>query len=493
MSHKRIIILFLFAFVIAACSAPAATAPVVETLPPSPTSLPSQTPLPSPTPIPPTATPVPLERAQYTLDVLLDYLAHRVDVEQVIVYPNLTGEPLDNLVLAVVSNYWLGTFNLAAASVDEVVVTPALDGQRMEIALPMPLDPGHEVVIRLKYNLALPEIVQGDPNDVRPRIFGWNARQTNLTNWYPFVVPYQTGTGWVLHDPWYFGEHLVYEAADYTVNLKFVDPAAAPLVAASGMETRTENGFTYTLEAGRAFVLSASDQYIVREQDAGGVTVRSYFFPLYETAGQAVLNATARAVQIYSQKFGPYPHKTLAAVQGDFNDGMEYSGLYFLSRDFYNLYDGTPMNYLTFVAVHETAHQWWFENVANDQALHPWLDEALCAYSERVFFEDAYPDKVAAWWSYRVDFYQPGGWVDTTVYDGGGFRPYTNAVYFRGAHFLEDLRTRIGDDAFYEFLSDYSSQFAGRIANPADFFALLREHTDVDFSDIVSQYFQKSY
>ena len=48
---------------------------------------------------------------------------------------------------------------------------------------------------------------------------------------------------------------------------------------------------------------------------------------------------------------------------GDFNDGMEYSAFFYLSRDFYNLYDGTPANYLTFVAVHETAHQWWFEQV----------------------------------------------------------------------------------------------------------------------------------
>ena len=45
------------------------------------------------------------------------------------------------------------------------------------------------------------------------------------------------------------------------------------------------------------------------------------------------------------------------------------------SRDFYSLYDGTPANYLTFVAVHETSHQWWFEQVGNDQAQQPWLDE----------------------------------------------------------------------------------------------------------------------
>ena len=42
----------------------------------------------------------------------------------------------------------------------------------------------------------------------------------NLTNWYPFVVPYINGE-WILHEPWYYGEHLVYDAADYEVNVKF--------------------------------------------------------------------------------------------------------------------------------------------------------------------------------------------------------------------------------------------------------------------------------
>jgi aminopeptidase N len=172
---------------------------------------------------------------------------------------------------------------------------------------------------------------------------------------------------------------------------------------------------------------------------------------------------------------------------------MEFSGLFFLSFDFYNLYDGTPKGYLTIVAAHETSHQWWFETVANDQATQPWLDESLATYSERVFFESAYPDLVPWWWAYRVDYYQPEGYVDIPVADSGGFRPYTNAVYFRGAHFLEDLRTRIGDQAFFGFLQDYYQQEDGRIATSADFFRILRQHTSADFSDLLKAYFENNY
>ena len=225
----------------------------------------------------------------------------------------------------------------------------------------------------------------------------------------------------------------------------------------------------------------------------GDVTISSYYFSPYENPGQTVLDVSAQAVQLYSQRFGAYPHKTLATVMGDFNDGMEYSAFYFLPRDFYNLYDGKPMNYLVFVAAHETSHQWWFERVANDQAENPWLDESLATYCERLYYEAYYPELVPTWWPYRMYYFDPSAKMDIPVYAGTGFQPYTNATYFVGAHFLEDLRTRIGDETFFAFLGDYSNQMNGKIATPQDFFTILRQHTSVDISDLIAIYFTNSY
>lgn len=480
--------LFLLLIALAACGKPAPA--------PAPTASPLSLPSPTETALPPTdiptATPLPApERARYTLNVALDYAAKSVSVDETILYPNHSGGTLTNLTLAVVPNLWTGGFTLTGLSVNGAPTTTyTLQGQRLEIALPAPLAPESVVTLNFQFALALPFAQQQDPSLERPRIYGYTARQINLVNWYPFVVPYQAGTGWTLHDPWYYGEHLVYEAADYEVNLK-TDPGV--VVAASGLAEPGGEFTRYTLTAGRAFVLSASPEFQTVSAQIGEVTVASYYFPLYEKPGQAVLDVSVKAIQLYTQRFGPYPHKTLTAVMGDFNDGMEYSAFYFLPRDFYNLYDGTPKNYLTFVAAHETAHQWWFERVANDQALHPWLDESLCNYSERLYYEAYHPDLVAWWWPYRMYYYDPSAKVDIRVYDGAGFQPYTNATYFRGAHFLEDLRARIGDEAFFAFLQDYQAQLNGKIAKPQDFFALLRQHTRVDFSDLLTAYFANSY
>ena len=38
-----------------------------------------------------------------------------------------------------------------------------------------------------------------------------------------------------------------------------------------------------------------------------------------------------------------------------------------------------------YVVHHETAHQWFYSLVGNDQALDPWLDEALATWAQAVF------------------------------------------------------------------------------------------------------------
>lgn len=177
----------------------------------------------------------------------------------------------------------------------------------------------------------------------------------------------------------------------------------------------------------------------------------------------------------------------------DFKDSMEFSALYFHSPLYYNQYDGTNMNYLTFIGVHETAHQWWFEQVANDQALQPWLDETLSTYSERIFYESTYPELVSTWWTYRVDFFQPEGFIDIPIYEAEGAEKYRVTIYLQGAHFLEKIRQRIGDETFFAFVQDYLNQGRGKIVTANDFFRILRSHTSSDLSDLINQYFRSVY
>ncbi len=478
---------------------------VTPTTPPQPASpLPEQTALPAlstpllPPPPPPTPnphTPPPnissaLQNISYTLNALFDYDNKTMLVEQKVTFTNRSGTTLETITMAVEPNRQGGIFRIERLGMDGISLNNySLEKHRLTFNPPTPIPNDATAQIELNYLLALPLIEQGDPNLTRPQIFGYTTRQVNLTDWYPMLVPFDPQNGWLLADPWYYGEHLTYPLADFDLTLSFADPPKTPTVASGGQAESTAEGTRYLLKQGRTLALAMGLTMQSASAEMNGVTVTSYYFPGFEIPGQAVLETTLKALQTYTDLFGPYPHTTLAAVQGDFNDGMEFDSLYYLSNAFYNLYDRTPNNYLVMVAAHETCHAWWFGAVANDQANHPWLDESLTTYCERLFYEKNYPDSLPWWQSARIDFFQPEGKIDGTVPSYGGFTPYTNATYRQGARFLHELRQRIGDEAFFAFLKDYSAQMRGKITRPADFFSILQSHTTADYSDIVTKYF----
>ncbi len=454
----------------------------------------------SPTYPTPDVTPESLTR--YDLEALFDYSAHTLAVTETIRYLNSTSQELTELVLVVEPNRSAGGFELTSLTWEDVLVVPAYDLKDNQLRIPLgqPLEVGERLNLTLRYQLSVPPISAASDTN-RPIPYGYTVRQTNLVDWYPFVPPYLPGKGWLVHTPYKFGEHQVYDMAVFQVRLTLAEPVAHLLVAASAPAVIEGRRYTYESFYGRTFALSAGNEYLLQSTQVGEVTINSYTFPYDKYAGLEVLHNTAAALQLYSALFGPYPHTSLSVVEADFLDGMEYDGLFFLSHGFYDLYDGTPKGYLTFIAAHETAHQWWYGLVGNDQAMEPWLDEALCTYMEHVFYENVYAEYpprsgqslVNWWWYYRVDFYQPAGWVDSTIYDFTKYRSYRDAVYLNGAQFLEQLRNQTGDEAFFAFLRDYAHQFTGKIATSQDFFSILRKHTHADLIDLLAQYFQNPH
>lgn len=435
----------------------------------------------TPTPIPlPTSAGVAIPR--YTLNVALDYDAHSLAVEETIAYPNRSGETLDRLILAVEPNRWPGCFSLTSLTLNgQAVEGYTLTGGWLEVPLSKPLTPGESVVLNVRYTLSMP---WAGPQ----QIFGYNDRQLNAVDWYPFVLPYAPGRGWLKYEPTSVGEHLVYDVADFEVTIRPVGTTAAPVIAASA----PAEGDRYFLRAARNFAFSASPYFVSKSFAVSGITITSYYFDSERVAGEALVNPIAHAIATYGERFAPYPYSSLSVVEATYPDGLEHCGLFFLNRRFYTDYDGGVLNNLIAIGVHEAAHNWWYCLVGNDQAMEPWLDEALATYSEYIFYSDNYPSLASAWWGFRVNAFDPTGWVDANIYNGGEFRPYTNAVYLQGARFLQALRLRMGEEAFLAFLKAYAARMAYRRAGAADFLILARQYSPVDFSDLIQAYFRNA-
>ena len=456
-----------------------ATVPTFTSVPSTDTPLPTleftATNLPAPTSPPSSA------RTQYALYALLDYYNHQVAVDETVTYTNQTGVALSELVLAVEPNH-RGGFSLENIVLNGSALNYDLSGHGLTVYLPEALVAGAQLSLAMRFRIDLPPKIKELP-------YGYDVDQVNLTDWFPFIVPYSSG--WILHDDSYLGEHLVYDAADFDVNVKTAD--AGVIFATSGVPESNGEWTRYRLSGARTFVLSASDQFQVAEASAGGAAIRSYYYPGYEDQGLAILNAAVRAVGLWETKFAPFPYPSLSIVQADLNDGQEYDGLVFLATKFYNEYNGSARSNLVTIGVHEVAHEWWFGLVGSDQAMEPWLDEALAIYSEAMFYKYIYPNSYDWWWNFRVNYFGPSGYVDMNIYEAASFRGYVNAVYLNGANFMEALNYRMGDDAFYQFLQDYCSRYGRGRATAYDFFAVARQNTTADISDLIAAYFRGSY
>jgi hypothetical protein len=456
------------------------------------TAVPTATWTPIPTSAEPTSTIPPspattLSRSAYTVYATMDYDNHTVEVDEAVLYPNLTGAILSEIVIAVEPMLYNNSFFLTSVSVNGVPITNySLESQKLTVPMSPALMPNTQVSLVIEYSLNVP--VKQKANT-----FGWLSYQTNLTEWIPFVVPYDPANGWILHDyiPW--GEHLVYDSVDWDVNLRFVDPGSAPIVAAPALPEANGEWTRYRLFGARTFALSMSRDFLISESAVGSTVIRTYYFAGHEDAGDKMTYVATQELGLFNAKFAPYPYPVLNVVELEYNDGQENDGLVFLSSAFFSSFSGGVKNNMVVLGVHEIAHNWWFGLVGNDQAMEPWLDEAMALYSEDIFFEFTNPDLVDWWWQFRVNYFGPNGYVDSTIYDAVSNRDYINAVYLNGGNFIDDMRIRMGDEAFYKFIKDYAAQESYRRASADDFFRILRQHTDADFSDLLTKYFKTAH
>ena len=441
----------------------------------------------APTPAPTAATPSrcadvgedrPARRV--SADVNIDYQTKSIHVAQTIRFHNREAISLDEIVLDVQANQWEDGFRLLDLKLNDEPATYDLKLNRLQIPLDERLSSGCWLEIESHFQLQPAEIRDGLRS--YRGYFGYSPRQLNLGHFLPTVAARLDG-GWRIHEPIGIGEQVVYEAADWTLSVSVENAADSLVLAAPGSVTSVGQAeWTVELLNSRDLAISLSEEWRVIElQLANDLRVEVYSFAdaqIYTNGirldgADHVIKEAEKSLVLFGEKFEPYDRERFVILQGDFPDGMEFTGLVFVGGAWFTSFDGGPQNYLTLISVHEIAHQWWYAKVGNDSALNPWLDEALATYSEYLFIEEHYPAYKNWWWSFRVAGFFPQGKVDSDVYEFSTARAYINAVYLRGVQMLHNLRIDVGDEAFFRMLRAYLAAGSGQIVDPALFWRQL--------------------
>jgi hypothetical protein len=242
------------------------------------------------------------------------------------------------------------------------------------------------------------------------------------------------------------------EAMDTT--LAVTAPAALTVIMSGDPTQPAAHGGTRTWRsriAAARDVSVAVGPFQVADETVDGVRLRVGAFST--SLRDQLVPEFVRAIRELSARYGPFPFPSLSVARVPAGGGgVEYPSSILML-------DGTRL-----VAVHETAHQWFYAMVGDSQALHPWLDEAFAQYSEELVDDDAGPQSVLN---------EPGAVDRSTESYGSNEGGYYHITYDKGAAALLAARAAAGPAAWDRAVRCYLNRNAWRIANPSDFAAAI--------------------
>ena len=340
-----------------------------------------------------------------------------------------------------------------------------VDQNVLIVPLENELYPEEYVTLSIDYNLSLANICHR---------LGYVDKVVNLGNFYPILCGYDNG----FYECAYYasGDPFYSEVADYQVDITLSNEY---IVASSGVIKSISNNdlcstHTFTLKNARDFALVLSKEFDILTANVEGVNINYYFYN--DETPEESLEYAKKSVSTFNKLFGKYPYESLAVVQTKFlQGGMEYPALVYIS-------DALEKDSYGEVIVHETAHQWWYAGVGNNQVEYAFLDEGLTEYSVVLFYENnaeygiTREDLIGvAELSYKTFcsvYDKVIGKVDTsmlrTIGEFTSEYEYVNISYMKGCLMFEYLRKSIGDAKFFKGLQKYYSTYCYKVATPSD-------------------------
>jgi Peptidase family M1 domain len=430
----------------------------------------------------------PPERPLYTLNATLDYASGVITAQQRIEFVNPAGVDLTEIKFNVPPGRRSSAVEFRDARIygAETSLPFTFENAVLTVRLPATLPAGKAVAITFDFTLRIPlqEVIVGIGGDDTSR----GPFSLTAGHWYVMLAPYRDGA-WDTPSYVPIGDPYSSELADYEVSVLAPEGIT---VAGSGDETRDGRLWRYSLKKARVFAFAASDSYVVDTLTQNGVTFVHYGYPANARLSPAVLNTAARAVKLFGELYGPYPYQTLRIVETGRQQGQEYSGMVGIGTTIYRGYPGRGSRHdLIATTVHEVAHQWWFNVVGNDQIRTAWLDESVARMAELRFYQTYYDNDSDWWFSYYIIGRQPKGPIDLSLQEYEDSSAYIQAVYQRGLLFLNDIRKKMGRDAFDAMMRDFYRSHEYDIVTEEDFFDALARHSDEDFSPLVKGYFAR--
>ena len=346
----------------------------------------------------------------------------------------------------------------------------------LEVLLNKPLAPGESTVFDLEFEGQVPDVV---------RRAGKNSSEGvafSMAQWYPKMAEYDR-EGWNT-DP-YIGREFHGVWGDFDVKITLDKDYT---VAASGYLQNAEDigkGYSdrkrakskkgkitwhYIAPNVHDFTWAADPDYI-HDTYPGPNGVTLHFF--YKNDPEIIDNwkklqaDTAKMMEYYNTKIGPYPYKQYSVVQGG-DGGMEYAMLTLITggREYESLFG---------VTAHELAHSWFQHILATNETKHEWMDEGFTSFISTLASNEILEKNLdfPLERSYRGYFNLAlSGFEMPQRTNANRYKhnlAYESTAYSKGAVFLGQLGYIVGKEKLFEILHAYYDEWKFKHPLPNDF------------------------
>lgn len=440
---------------------------------------------------------------KYIMDVIFDDESKRLMCNQNVEYVNNTNIALDKIYFHIYPNAFSkkefapfekdemnqaypNGFNEGYIDIKNVLnnnnkLEYEIKGEKndlLEVKIGRQLKPGEKISIDMKFNVKIPN------SEGR---FGYGENTINITNWFPIACVHDD-RGWNLKSYEAIGDPFYSDTSNFYVKLLIPRKYKVGCTGNIISEKSDSEKVLYEIQAKkvRDFAFILSDKFKIKKDTYKGVNINTY--NLNEKLSTEVTKIAKDSISIFSNLFGEYPYDTYSVIASDFYiGGMEYPTLVMIDQSLYNEKDKFLLEY---VIAHETAHQWWYSVIGNDEISEPWLDEALTEYSTILYFEEKYGketgDKLMKTMEVQTKNYNTNDIFKATT-DYKDSSEYSLSVYTKGAVIFDKIRKEVGDEVFFNTLREYYNTYKFKNVNGPQFVELWKSK-GVDIEKIINNY-----
>ena len=398
--------------------------------------------------------------ASYSVVLALRYGSRSFAVNSTATITNTSGGPIDRVEFNTIATR-LGGMVLRRVDVDGHAITARVHDQTVIVPLGGILPAGATAKVRVQYRATLRASLAGS---------SWMFTKVNgivdAYRWIPWVsrdTPFNRPN---------HGDPFVTPVSP-SVRVRVETDRRLVIASTADRTAISANGLTQWFAATnvRDVTITAAPDFRTKSVLVGSVRVRYYYRSSANSA--TILDAAADAVRAYQSRVGAYPYKVFKVVQSSGGYGMESPGLIWIPY-------GTGSANLRYLVSHETAHQWFYGMVGNDQARQPFADEAAADFVAREITGTRRGSRCAT------------GRLDRTIYAYSS-TCYYEVVYIQGGNLLNEARRRMGSTAFWGALRKYVADNRFGLTGTKTLLQALDDATPVDLSKLFAPRFPNYY